>query len=483
MYPPLSDLKKAMLGLFKSNCVVDRRLKVAAIKESLADRWDLSQRFTLPGEGEANGLIEAMNLIFSRMHAFVLDLTKRNVETATVVPRAQAIAGQVRNASESLTHEVEQIEATCSLLAAGIGTSADNAGRALEQSARIVGGIEQTAQLTDQALQRMHAMEREVGQLSAAIGELDRRSKDIGSIIESISEIADHTGLLSLNAFIEAARAGAHGAGFGVIAQEVRQLSQESAKAAQEVKNSLLGISALIQQTVTAVSQVRNEVESGLAGNQEAATALTQVSSEHHRFHRHLQSVIAAVDDQKQAVALFAADLAHIAAIGQEGRRESAALALLADQVKQLTDQQLLAIGIFILPQYRKAEKAVLALAQAPEIQSPGRTTDQTLQQKMAGLSYLELIYLTDSQGIQVSSNVFRNGDRFTCDTRARGKSWSKKEWFRKVRETGKPYISEIYTSEATDSFCLTISVPVHRDGAWVGVLGADINFEDLLTI
>ncbi|MDD2463874.1 MAG: methyl-accepting chemotaxis protein [Desulfobulbus sp.] len=472
-----------MLGLFKSNVVGDRRLKISTIKDDLNERWDLSRHFTLPGEGEADGLIDAMNLIFSRLHAFVFALTKGSVETATVAPKAQAIAGKVRSSSESLSHEVEQIEQTCSMLAQGIGTSADSAGQALVQSARIVGEIELTAQLTEQALQRMHAMDREVNQLTGAIGELDRRSRDIGSIIESISDIADHTGLLSLNAFIEAARAGVHGAGFGVIAQEIRQLSQETTKAAQEVKNSLLGISELIGETVTAVSRVQNEVGAGLTGSSEATVALTQVSREHHSFHQHLQTVITAVEDQKKAVARFADDLAHISAIGKEGRLESNELAKLADQVKQLTDQQLLSTSIFILPQYRKAEKAVLAMAQSSAIQTPGRGTDQVLQEKLASLPYLELIYLTDSHGVQISSNVFRNGRECTCDLKAKGKNWSQKEWFRKVRETGKPYISQVYTSEATDSFCLTISVPVHRNGIWVGVLAADINFEDLLRI
>ncbi|MCK7470714.1 MAG: methyl-accepting chemotaxis protein [Desulfomicrobium escambiense] len=99
-------------------------------------------------------------------------------------------------------------------------------------------------------------MEQDVRRLTTAIAELDNQSRSIGSIIESISDIADHTGLLSLNAFIEAARAGAHGAGFGVIANEIRQLSQESARAAQEIKDSLSGISNLIQETVDAVTRV-----------------------------------------------------------------------------------------------------------------------------------------------------------------------------------------------------------------------------------
>mgnify|MGYP002348776164 CR=1 FL=1 len=227
-----------MFSLFSSKLHHQRQQRINAIKEELAGRWDLSRTFSLVGEGEGNVLIDAINRIFSRLHLFVIELTKGNVATATVAPLTQAIAGQVRASSESLAGEVEQIETTCRTLAEGIGASVDSAGQALEQSAAIVDAIDQTSQVTDQALQRMQSMEQEVARLTVSIGELDQRSRSIGTIIESISEIADHTGLLSLNAFIEAARAGEHGAGFGVIAQEVRQLSQETAKSAAARRGS-----------------------------------------------------------------------------------------------------------------------------------------------------------------------------------------------------------------------------------------------------
>jgi hypothetical protein len=421
--------------------------------------------------------------MFGRLHEFVLDLTHRSVETATVAPLTNAIAVKVRQSSETISHGAEQIEQTCRRLAEGIATSASNANLALEQSASIVVENIRTSTLTDQALQSMHSMEQDVQRLTSAIADLDGQSRSIGTIIESISNIADHTGLLSLNAFIEAARAGAHGAGFGVIANEIRQLSQESARSAQEIKDSLSGISKLIQETVDAVTRVERGVASGVQGNHEAAAALQQVSLKHGHFHSHLESVISSVGDQKRAVTAFADDVAQIAAIGKEGQNDSGKLAELADKVKSLTEQQLLATGIFILPQYRKAEAAVIAIANTPEIQALGSNIDQYLQQHLLSLPYLELMYVTDGNGLQVSSNVARKGQAISCDHTTKGKNWSHRDWFRKVRESGSSYISEIYKSEATNSFCLTLTVPVIRHGAPVGVLGADINFEDLLSI
>lgn len=460
-----------------------RAEQARAIKEGLDQRWDLDRTFALAGKGPADAIVAGLNQIFTRLNRFITDLTKRNVQMAKVAPLTHRISQQVRTSAEALCQQAEQIEANCQSLAGGIGRSADSANQALVQSATIVDEIARAGGLTDQSLEQMRTMEGEVSLLSGTIATLDRQSRAIGSIIESISDIADHTGLLSLNAFIEAARAGAHGAGFGVIANEIRQLSQETARAAQEVKDSLLTISTLVGETVDAVTQVQGCVTTGVQVNQDASAALVQVGREHQQFHRHLEAVISAIVDQKQAMASFAGDLAGITAIGKEGRGSSSKLAELAATVKTLTEEQLLATGMFILPQYRRAEAAVMAMAADADIGAMGANTDQALQRRMGPLAYLELVYLTDTEGRQVSSNVCRTAQALTSDGAARGKDWGQREWFRQVKTTGQPYISAIYQSAATDSFCLTIAVPVLRQSTWVGVLGADINFADLLTI
>jgi methyl-accepting chemotaxis protein len=412
-----------MFNLFKPSMHSRRAEKALEISRELAQRWRLDRTFSLPGTGPANLIVDGLNQIFSRLNSFILDLTRRNVQLATVAPLTHRISRQVRESAESLSQQTEQIEHNCLTLAEGINRSTDSANQALRQSASIVSKITRTGGLTHQALQQMETMQAEVAQLTGSIAALDRQSHSIGSIIESISDIADHTGLLSLNAFIEAARAGSHGAGFGVIAHEIRQLSQESARAAQEVKNSLLTISELVGATVTAVAHVKQCVETGTQVNREAAEALTQVSHEHQHFHSHLESVISAINDQKSAMTLFTGDLAQITAIGKEGKSNSGKLADLAERVKTLTEEQLLAGGMFILPQYRTAETAVAAMAADPDICTAGKNTDQALQRQMQPLPYLELVYLTDTKGLQVSSNVLRKERDCSAMVRPGGKT------------------------------------------------------------
>jgi methyl-accepting chemotaxis protein len=472
-----------LLSYFKKTPEIRQEENARAIQASLTGRWDLDKKFSLPGEGPAIFLTEALNLVFSRLVTFLSDLTKKSVDMATIAPLTNTISQKVLFSAESLSKGAEQIEGACRNLVEGIGKSSESANQALDQSADIIQEIDQARTLTDQALERMQSISDDVGQLSSSINALDQRSRSIGSIIESISEIADNTGLLSLNAFIEAARAGEHGAGFSVISREIRQLSQETANAAREVKESLLAISELIKQTVTAVSHVQECVGTGLQVNKDASMALKKVGNDHHQFHSHLGSVISVVKDQKKSVDIVSNDISNITNIGKDGITNSKKLAELANKINSLTEDQLLATGIFILPQYRKAEMDVVSMAKDPVLCALGGGMDEALKSKMMPFSYLELVYVTDKNGRQVSSNVFRKDGALVFDTATRGKDWGQKAWFRKVIETENPFISEIYRSEATNTFCLTISVPIWKETALVGVLGADINFEDLLNI
>ncbi|WP_310600279.1 methyl-accepting chemotaxis protein [Desulfobulbus sp.] len=424
----------------------------------------------------------ALKRVFTRLNALMLD-RRSSIETAAMAPVAHTIADQAAQCSEDLFAGVDRNQRTRRYLAGGHSVSSGSAGHACHHSATVIDEIGRSGVLTDHALQRMHAMEQDIDRLTGTMAQLDHQSRTIDSIIENISDIAVHTGLLSLNASIESARAGAQGAGFGIIAQEIRHLSRETSMEAMEVKDSLLEVSELIRETIDAVEQVQEGVALGVQGSHEAS-ALRQVDHQNHQqFHAQLESVINSVGNQLQAVGRLADDLTKLANIGKDGKSDRNDLAELAENIKTLTEQQLLATGLFILPQYRQVEEAVTTVAKDPDLFAPTGRTDKALQQHLQRLPYFELMYVTDTEGVQISSSIHRQGMATVCNPASKGRDWSHKEWFRNVRDKQRSYISDMYKSEATDTFCLTISVPVYCNGDWAGVLGADISFADLFAI
>ena len=115
----------------------------------------------------------------------------------------------------------------------------------------------------DIAIEMMKNIEVQVMSSSKVIGELGKRSDEIGQIVETISGIAGQTNLLALNAAIEAARAGEHGRGFAVVAEEVRKLAEQSSEAAGNISALIDTIQKDTASAVESIEQGNKCVEEG----------------------------------------------------------------------------------------------------------------------------------------------------------------------------------------------------------------------------
>ncbi len=206
-------------------------------------------------------------------------------QTAGVTKTASAME-QMKRAIDGVAHgaqdqasAVGKVAATTERLSGAIRQVAGNAQAVTVESTRASDAARVGADTVSDTISGMEAIQTKVGVSVAKVRDLGERSQQIGAIVETIDDIASQTNLLALNAAIEAARAGEHGKGFAVVADEVRKLAEHASAATKQIGELITGMRHTITDAIRAMDEGAGEVERGAAAANQAGAALAHILS------------------------------------------------------------------------------------------------------------------------------------------------------------------------------------------------------------
>ncbi|MEK5185144.1 methyl-accepting chemotaxis protein [Solibacillus sp. FSL W7-1324] len=259
------------------------RRNTKKINESILDiaqaGGDLTRRVNVKTKDEFSLIANSTNVLIESISALVKRVSNLADNVSGSSQELMALADENARTIDFIADSTMNIASDSSEILNSIG-SAGNEMQNLEQSMHILDEkareVQQAAsEMKDAAHQGsrsvnhsanvMLEIEETMATTSDTVEKLGERSKNITSIISTITAIAEQTNLLALNAAIEAARAGEHGRGFAVVAAEVRKLAEQSQKAAKEV-SAIIGsiqteVNSIIEQNHTGVEKVIRGVE------------------------------------------------------------------------------------------------------------------------------------------------------------------------------------------------------------------------------
>jgi methyl-accepting chemotaxis protein len=284
---------------------------------------------------------QATNQIATTINQISDGITHQTEATNMSAASVEQLRRAIENVSDGAQAQAEAVSKMASLtgsLSSSIEKVAGNANAVSVESNNAANAARDGSSTVVETVQGMESIREKVGYSAKKVQEMGDRSDQIGAIVETIDDIASQTNLLALNAAIEAARAGEHGKGFAVVADEVRKLAERSSSATKEIGSLIKGIQQTVAEAVTAMKESAAEVETGVERASLAGNALDNILKASEAVNHQAQQAADAVAQMGALANELVAAADDVSAIVEENTAATEEMAAGSTEITQSID-------------------------------------------------------------------------------------------------------------------------------------------------
>ena len=286
-----------VVGIVMSRSIVAPIKKTVAVMKEISN-GDLTQRIDASSKDEIGDMAKHFNVFVETLHSAIKKVAESSnkvsseanllnsaaEQMASGIEQASLQVNSVATASEEMSTTSSEITQNCVMVAKG----SENANTSAMSGAGIV----------QETIVVMNHINERVKESAGIIKKLGSRSEQIDEVIGLINDIADQTNLLALNAAIEAARAGEHGRGFAVVADEVRKLAERTTEATREIGTTIQAMQTETKNAVVSMEEGVVEVEKGTNEASKSEDALKDILSQVGTVTNEINQIAVAIEQQ-----------------------------------------------------------------------------------------------------------------------------------------------------------------------------------------
>jgi methyl-accepting chemotaxis protein len=403
-----------------------------------------------------------------------------SIEVASAADAVNEIASELASGSSQQAASVVEITAAMEELARTASQIAENASRQAELAARAEASGEAGSAAVFEAVAGVEEVQKRISAIASRADALGTRSKEIYRVLDLITEISQETHILSLNAAIEAAAAGADGRRFSVVAEEVRHLAQRSQESVESVRNLLDEFSSSIRATIVATEEGSKEASRVLERSRAAAAAIEELRGASGDTSRVARQISLATQQQNSASDEVVMTLREVSLVVQRMTGGLKNLSSTADRLNQLGLEIQLLAQSFHLESPRSLKHLVEDWARRIAPLPSLAEKESALDELVRNAPFVELGYLMGLDGTTLSlafNQDLLDERQRSLAAKVRETDVRSRPWFKSVARHWRTTLIPPYESIQNSEACFTVCTPL-RDahGTITAVLGIDIN-------
>lgn len=333
------------------------------------------------GNDELGRMSSSFNALQSQVSDTIGSYEAARLSLAKLVSDVRLNAGRVAEASRVLADATDQSGRSATEIAVGgekLAHSATDAAAAMERFRMAIQEIEEGSSIQEKSVEKananldtakesvdsvaaaasqmsevarsggqavretvssMESIREQVGMTAEKVRDLDEKGQQIGQIVSTIEALAEQTNLLALNAAIEAARAGEHGRGFAVVADEVRKLAEQSSSATKEIGTLIESVRGTVSATVDAIELAQERVATGTTQSQSAGESLQEIVASAATVADQLTEAANAANDLEKAMAAVRSATERTAELTATVSQDSIAVAGAIEEVASISQE------------------------------------------------------------------------------------------------------------------------------------------------
>jgi methyl-accepting chemotaxis protein len=265
-----------LISFFMTKLIIAPIQKTIKVIEDIS-QGNLTKRVDVVSRDEIGEMSSHFNAFVEKLHQAIVHVARSSNDVSSAANTLDSAAEQMAAGVEQAAAQVNSVATASEEMSTTSSEIAQNCVMAAKSSEKANGAAIEGEKIIMETVDVMKRINERVKESARIIKSLGTRSDQIGEVVGLINDVADQTNLLALNAAIEAARAGEHGRGFAVVADEVRKLAERTTEATKEIGDTIAAMQTETKNAVSSMEDGVKDVEVGSVEAEKSGDALSDI--------------------------------------------------------------------------------------------------------------------------------------------------------------------------------------------------------------